>query len=129
MQERVPQHALLFVLDQHHREAFDIAQLIGYIHGRRHRSIETPWRGCALVMTRGRERHSPRALQHLQRLQAARKLRSPPGIDKPELAAHALPDHGTADKWVRRHDTIKTRLGIRRPKGAENLVLDHHAVS
>ena len=79
-------------------------------------------------LARCRERDSPRVLQHLQCLQAARKLRSPPGIDKPELAAHALPDQGTAGKWVRRHNTIKTCLGIGRAKGAENLVLEHHAV-
>ena len=129
MKERVPHHAPLFVLHQHQREAFDIPQVIGHIHGRRHRSVETPWRRCPLVMTGGRERNSPRALQHLQRLQASGELRSPPGIDKPELAAHALPDHATAGKWVRRHNRIKTRLGIRRAKGAENLVLEHHAVS
>ena len=128
MKERVPQHAPLFVVHQHQREAFDIPQLIGHIHGRRHRSVETTWSRCSLVMTRGRERDSPRVLQHLQCLQAARKLRSPPGIDKPELAAHALPDQGTAGKWVRRHNTIKTCLGIGRAKGAENLVLEHHAV-
>ena len=129
MKERVPHHAPLFVLHQHQREPFDIPQLIGHIHGRRHCSVETAWRRCPLVMTGGRERNSPRVLQHLQRLQAARKLRSSPGIDKPELAAHALPDQATAGKWVRRHNTIKTRLGIERAKGAENLALDHHAVS
>ena len=95
MEERVPQQALLQGLDHNQREAFDIPQLIGHIHRRRHRSVETAWRRGPLVMTGGRERNSPRALQYLQRLEAARKLRSPPGIDKPELAAHALPDHGT----------------------------------
>ena len=129
MKERVPHHAPLFVLHQHQREAFDIAQLSGHIHGRGQSSVETAWSRCPLVMTGGREGDSPRVLQHLQRLQAARKLRSPPGIDKPELAAHALPDQGTAGKWVRRHNTIKTRLGIGRAQGAENLVLEHHAVS
>ena len=58
MKERVPHHAPLFVLHQHQREPFDIAQLSGHIHGRGQSSVETAWSRCPLVMTGGREGYS-----------------------------------------------------------------------